>query len=646
MEPTTVAAAAAPAAAATVTAAAATKVAQKAIEELFGLAKGRVAFWWKEQQNKKEVAKKLGERIRRIDKIKTLLHTDKEVQLSSIYYPSRVIYDGNPARRINSIEELPSSPSQNYIIEGTVGQGKSVFLRYLCLRQLKGFDNRIPLFLELRLIDPKKSFQQFLIEGFAALGLHADDEFFDFYAKSGRFVLLLDAFDEVPQDATTSTVTAIENLTSRYPQLQILVTSRPHSPLHPSTSFNIIKLEPLVPTEHLKFLETLLGDPARAKRIARDIQNSPNQVKQLLSTPLLMTLLAVIYNADQAVPQNEAEFYRRLFDVLLYRHDKTKLGFERRRYTNLGEQDIRQLFEAFCFFTRQARLGVLTIDQFCECLTKAKENTGFSDVDHFKYKDEIVKVACLLQEEGFSLHFIHKSVQEFYASAFILNSPEKVAIKFYDAMAGTKWQTWKQEIRFLEITDTYRFNRYFYRQQMQSLFQQLKVIPSGDFTLTISPQTADIAIRRLDGQLLRSKTSKDRKMTAAELKHWRPLRSIRVRHTILSSGSTPVEGVDWFGVEALYTAELLEKSFLFLIFDWVNQSEDKSKLEDAISGMRPSVGPDNEEETYLPMERIFDVLGLKQTFEDKFTASLHDFAQAWKDREERVRIFENRVDII
>lgn len=639
MEPATTAAASA-----AVTTSAATKIAQKAIDELFLLAKGKVAFWWKEHNNQKEIAKKLGDRLRRIDKIKTLLHTEKEVQLSSIFYPSRIVYDGAPARRVTSISDLP--PSQNYIIEGTVGQGKSVFLRYLCYRQLKGLSNQIPLFLELRYLDPKKTLQQFLIEAIAALGLHVDDEFFDFYAKSGRFVLLLDAFDELPQDAVSSTVAALEMLTSRYPELQIIVTSRPNSPLHPSTSFKIIKLEPLAPSDHQQFLATLLGDTNRAKRITQDIQKGPHQVRELLNTPLLLTLLAVIYNADQTVPENEAEFYRRLFDVLLYRHDKTKLGFRRQRYTTLGEQGIRQLFEAFCFFTRQARLGVLTLEQFCESLTKAMANTGLQ-VDHFKYKDEIVKVACLIQEEGFSLHFIHKSVQEFYASAFILNSPEKVAIKFYTAMAGTQWQSWRQEIRFLSITDKYRFNRFFFRQQMQKLCELLDIKVSAAYELTTSPTTYERATASIDALLSRPKAIGKSRMASDALKQWRPLTSLRTQDTESEDTPETESVVHWFGPEALYTAETLERHFLMLLFEWVNRSEKKQLLEEKIlaAGTMPT-GSEGDVVLRMRMRDLLNLLDLNQKFAQQFQKSVDALARTWQENEALVEIYEKRVDII
>jgi hypothetical protein len=522
----------------------------------------------------------------------------------------------------------------------------------LCLSQLRIASEQIPIFRELRYLDPTKDFKEFLYDAFRAYELFIDDEFFDYYAKSGRFVLLLDAFDEVPVDAITTTIYALEKLIDQYPHLQVFVTSRPASALHRSTSFKIVKLAPLDPSEHQKFLERLLGEPSRAKKIATELKKSPNQIQTLLTTPLLMTLLAVIYNADQSIPQNEAEFYQRLFDVLLYRHDRTKLGFRRQRYTQLGEHQIQELFQAFCFFTRQSRLGVLTPEQFVQCLSKAMKNTGLS-VDPDKFKDEIVKVACLLQEEGFSLHFIHKSVQEFYASAFIIHSPEKVAQKFYSSMHDGHWHQWSQEIRFLSITDKYRFNRFFLRKEMEVFAERFELTRDRNAGLRPSERSVRIYLYSLLAKFSCPPVKVGQPLTPQILETWRPLRSMRVSVGMNITYAKDLQQVVLWGSDADYVVEIFDQlPVMMSLWNLVNNASivdgfvDDRLLELFRSGTRHVTVEEGFDTIELNVLELVELLGIEGEFAKQFEGGVKQISMKWQESEDLISVYEGRIDII
>lgn len=600
----------------------ASKFATKALDAIFKAAEGRVRDWWRKNRNR-AVSRKLADKILRIDRIKTLHHTQSDVPLTSIYYPSKVIFDDRKPVRVDSISELP--PSTNYIIEGTVGQGKSVFLRYLCLSQLRLESDRIPIFQEFRYLDSKKTLREFIFDAFRSYGFFIDDEFFEYYAGTGQFLLLLDAFDEIPADAITPTVYALQKLVEQYPRLQILITSRPGSSLHPSTYFKVIKLAGLQPPDHQKFLERLLSDTARAKKIASEIRRSDHQIQALLTTPLLMTLLAVIYNADQSIPQNEAEFYQRLFDVLLYRHDRTKLGFRRQRYTDFGEHQIQELFEAFCFITRQANLGTLSPEDYSRCLKMAMTHTGLN-VDPIKFKDEMIKVACLLQEEGFSLQFIHKSVQEFYSSAFILHSPEAVAKKFYRTMS-THWKTWAQEIRFLSITDKYRFSRFFLRDEMRKFAKKLELTVDDRQNLLCSSRSVRIILNSVTAGLDLSERS-DRILTSLGI--------------VRDSGyASEVPRIDIWGAESGYILDVIVPIVHPL---WIAIAN--IPLEKIIPIARSHSKDHQDKGIEINCLELFSSLNMEKTFEAEFQIKLGEVSNRWREAEELIAVHEGRISII
>jgi hypothetical protein len=88
---------------------------------------------------------------------------------------------------------------------------------------------------------------------------------------------------------------------------------------------------------------------------------------------------------------------------------------------------------------------------------------NFLKLDPDKYLEDIIKVTCLLLREGEDYRFIHKSVQEYYTSAFIKHRPEPIAKKFCDALLQKVLPgNWRQELHFLSEIDRYRFNKYYY----------------------------------------------------------------------------------------------------------------------------------------------------------------------------------------
>ena len=124
--------------------------AKKLVAEIFDYAKKQLGDE-KKAALKALTSAEIGKRIYATINVKTLWNVEKEVSLFEFYYPSRVLLPGSPsayAPRLAS--EL--CVGSNLVIEGTAGQGKSIFLRYLYGRQAFALDTSkvLPVFIELR----------------------------------------------------------------------------------------------------------------------------------------------------------------------------------------------------------------------------------------------------------------------------------------------------------------------------------------------------------------------------------------------------------------------------------------------------------------------------------------------------------------
>lgn len=432
---------------------AAARILSKPINDLYELGKEKFKT---ELSKAKTISNinKMHKSISSVHKVKTIWQIDKAVSLKSFYYPSSLIIDDKKTN-INSIKKIQHT--ENILIQGMVGQGKSIFLRYLSYQEIQ-IGTKIPIFFELRKIEKQETLKTNILKILDSYGFGSSAEMFDFLCSSGKIIFLLDGFDEIISDKVSSTITEIELLSEKYPELKIIISSRPDSGIEKSTYFRVLKLAPLDEADISPLLAKIMENKDQAIEINNAIINSGTNIKSLLTTPLMATLLVLVYKSEQKIPEQLSEFYENLFALLLYRHDKSKPGYVRERSTNLNERKLQQVFEAFCFSTRKRGLSTISSEDMHSAAEDAFKSTQ-TPCDSSDFIKDITKVSNLIIEEGHQYHFIHKSVQEFHAANYIKGRPEEAAIKFYGAMIQNH-HNWRQEIDFLSQIDSYRHAKY------------------------------------------------------------------------------------------------------------------------------------------------------------------------------------------
>lgn len=209
-------------------------------------------------------------------------------------------------------------------------------------------------------------------------------------------------------------------------------------------------------------IRKLSDDSSFATNLIRQVESNKSKIADLLCTPLLVTLLVMSYKSFQELPEQLSEFYESIFQVLLQRHDGVKPGFKRLRRCPLNDFQYRIVFERLCFDSEFHAASLFTDDDIHKLAALAIERTHFN-CDPDKYLEDIIKVTCLILKDGGQYRFIHRSVQEYYAAAFIRHASEPAAMKFYGQMiAYGPYSLLQQELHFLAEIDEYRYNKFFY----------------------------------------------------------------------------------------------------------------------------------------------------------------------------------------
>ncbi len=398
-------------------------------------------------------------RSKQVRRVKTIWDVEKERDLVKFYYPSKVRSPGEQSKVVNKIDDFDFDG--NLIIRGIVGQGKSIFLRYLAAREFE-LGERIPVFIELRRIEPNKTVVDAVIDELTNLGLAgANVEIVEYLVKLSRLVLLLDGFDEVVEEQTTGLVKELENLSVRLPKLRILVTSRAESAIERSPHFRVFDLAPLVAGEFAHVIARITNDPKLAEEIVNGVHQSHQSIASLLTTPLMVSLLAVRYRVGQGIPENRVAFYEPLFMLLLQRHDSAKAGYKRRRTSKLSDLQLQNFFNCLCFVTRRDGVSALRESALNSAAAHALKYLDLVGHPPDIAVDDIRRITCLILKDGADEYrFLHKSVQEFHAACFVRDQPDGLSGDFYTAMQE-KWADWQQELQFLETIHKERYDRFF-----------------------------------------------------------------------------------------------------------------------------------------------------------------------------------------
>lgn len=387
--------------------------------------------------------------------VKTIWQIDRAVDLTDFYYPSKLIVDDERVT-VSRLEDVPTNG--NIVVRGTVGQGKSIFLRHFTI--IAALDGaRLPLFIELRRLQPSESLEDHILSELKVLGFGADSEVLDYLAGSGQFLLLLDAFDEVREERRERLLRELDQLSRQYPELRVVVTTRPGTGIDQLPSWTVYELAPLLNREYENVIARLCHKDNTAKSIIDGLNAAPDSIRALLTTPLMVAMLVLRHRADQSIPENQVAFFSDLFSLLLLRHDKTKAGYVRERRSGVGDKALERAFISFCYLSRKqgasAFSGQLAYDFIKEALRVSDIPASADNV-----LCDICSITCLLLEEGGEYRFIHKIVQEYHAACFIALQPDSSAQTFYQAMTS-KWSAWKQELEFLAAIDKYRCFRFY-----------------------------------------------------------------------------------------------------------------------------------------------------------------------------------------
>ncbi|AXY75503.1 NACHT domain-containing protein [Paraflavitalea soli] len=352
----------------------------------------------------------------------TFIHRSEKVKFKDIYYPIKATYKN----LTTDFEELIDlfDEYKNITLVGSAGSGKTTLMKYIFLNILKK-GIRIPILIELRnLNEYNGDFEKLIAEKIIKSKIKPSDDTFKRTLESGKFLFLLDGYDEIFTDKKQEINRQIELFVDSYSKNRFLITTRPGSGIENFPRFYDFKVRELNDNDINGFIEKIVTAQERKERIVKLI-NDPknNNYTEYLRNPLLLSMFILAFESHPEIPNRKSSFYRNVYDTLYSRHDGiTKNSFPREKITKLQRDDFEKILSIFCYISLLEGKYTFTTEYLSDTLSKVKATT---DKD-FKVDDLIYDLRTsisILILDGFEYQFPHRSMQEYFTALFISRLP-------------------------------------------------------------------------------------------------------------------------------------------------------------------------------------------------------------------------------
>lgn len=363
------------------------------------------------------------------------------------------------------------------MILGKPGAGKTTFLKRLAMQCSGGkvMSDRVPLFVTLKDFaeaDGQPSLLDYL-DRWAGLSLEA-------IVQAGKALILLDGLDEAREVDSDRVLRQIKAFSQQYSQNCFVITCRIAAREYTYEQFTEVEVADFDDTQIAEFSNNWFrsrNDAVKSERfLARLKEDQP--IRELAASPLLLTLLCLVFEDSGDFPTNRAEVYRYGVDLLLMKWDK-KRNIERnqaykrmslRRKKDLLGQIARKTFEAGNYFFKQ-REAERYISEYIQDLPDASTDPEALEVDSAAVLKSIESHHSLLVERARGIYsFSHIAFHEYFTAQEFANA--------------SNLQTLEQALQMLvkHITD----NRY-----REVFLLTVGMLPSVDYLLCLMKLQTD-----------------------------------------------------------------------------------------------------------------------------------------------------------
>nr|CBH36822.1 hypothetical protein containing NACHT domain and HEAT-like repeats [uncultured archaeon] len=310
---------------------------------------------------------------------------------------------------------------EKLVIVGVPGSGKTTLLKHLALKYCrenleKQERTRVPIPITLRTFSESgKDLRAYIEDVFEKYQFPKAKEFVESDLKNGKCQLLLDGFDELAtKEQQEQIAEQIHRFMDKYHKCQVVVTSRIAGYHDELSGFTKLELMEFDDKQIELFIQNWFGasDPERATSMQAAIKAN-EQLKALARNPLMIAIIAIIYEEDRELPQRRADLYKRCVEVLLSKWDVQKRL--KNKYSADKKEFILRKLALHCHSNNKRSM---TEKEVMQEMLMYLPQIKLKNEDAKPLLDEIWQRSYLLRQISMERYdFLHLSFQEYFTAS-------------------------------------------------------------------------------------------------------------------------------------------------------------------------------------------------------------------------------------
>lgn len=386
--------------------------------------------------------------VSKYSRMKNIINNAIPVNLQSIYVPIDLEYGSKEISTDSLIKVI--MVDRNIIIRGAGGSGKSTILKYLFLDALN-YDNYVPIFIELKNLNTFRKYktqeieteEEYLIDyihfSMTKFKFNLNKSSLIYAFENAPIILFLDGFDEIDDEIEQLVSVGINNLSTTYTNLRIIMTSRQIEDGFASWSnFTEMKVKKLSKVQSKLVISNINYNREVKNRFLLELDEKLYKSHEsFASNPLLVIIMLLTFSEFAEIPEKIYLFYQESFEVMFRKHDASKEGTLRRTLkSRLSKDDFENVLSCFAWLGQNERKLEFGKKELLKYMDQCRKITDI----HFneeQFIDDLITSVCILNLEGRIYSYSHRSFQEYFTAVFILNSTEEIQKKLISNLVYT-----------------------------------------------------------------------------------------------------------------------------------------------------------------------------------------------------------------
>lgn len=358
------------------------------------------------------------------------------------------------------------------MILGKPGAGKTTFLKHLAIQCVEGQfkPELVPLFITLKDFAEapgQPSLLDYLTLLFASYGVKPDTQVktgfltqlfraystaVELFLNQGRVLVLLDGLDEVRESDNSRVLQQIQNFTHQFRNNLFVITCRIAAKDYTFEQFTEVEVADFddgqIETFATKWFQTK-QDSVKSETFMNRLKLDKG-IRDLATSPILLTLLCLVFGESGTFPANRSELYKEGLDVLLKKWD-AKRNIERdqtykqlslKRKEDLLSQIAINTFELGDYFFKQ-KVVEREINNYIRNLPGANIEEAALQLDSEAVLKSIEAQHGLLVERARGIYsFSHLTFHEYFtARKLVASSKSDIFVaQLLPHLSKKRWQ--------------------------------------------------------------------------------------------------------------------------------------------------------------------------------------------------------------